>query len=261
MIGIIGCGNMGQAIVKGLRREVKGSRLLCYDKDKANQSRVKKAYKIKSAKSLQEVLSHSKIILIAVKPQNINDVLGVLKQEYCGQLIISIAAGITTAFIEKKIGGKVRVIRVMPNLAAKVSASISAIAKGKFASNSDLVKTRNIFNSVGSCIILNEKDINAATAISGSGPGYIYYFLYCLQSAAEKLGFSENIAKLLTFHTVKGAVDLLSETDDFLQLINQVASKGGTTQAAIKLLEKKNFKKIIEEAVKQAKNRAKQLSM
>ena len=260
MIGIIGCGNMGSALIKGLKRKVKGSRLLIYDKDRTKQARAKKTYRIKGAKSLEEVISRSKIILITVKPQDIIAVLNSIKKNYAKQLIVSIAAGISTTFIQKKIGHKARVVRVMPNLAVKASASISVIAKGKFATGSDLVKARNIFKSVGVCLILDEKEINAATAISGSGPGYIYYFLHCFQSAAIKLGFSKNIAKLLTFHTIKGAVNLLSETDDFLSLVNQVASKGGTTEAALKLLEKKKFKKIIEGAAESAKKRAKELA-
>jgi len=260
MIGIIGCGNMGCALIKGLKRQRKGSRLVIYDKDRVRQAKIRKASKVKAAKCLEELILRSKTLIIAVKPQDMNSVLAVIGKSYSKQLVISIAAGISTSFIQKNIGPKARVVRVMPNLAAKVAASISAIAKGKFATGSDLVKARNIFKSVGACLILDEKEIDAATAISGSGPGYIYYFLHCFQSAAVKLGFSKNIAKLLTFHTVKGAVNLLSETDDFLSLVNQVASKGGTTEAALKLLEKKKFKKIIEEAAETAKKRAKELA-
>jgi pyrroline-5-carboxylate reductase len=251
---------MGQALIKGLKKKGQGSKLLIFDKDKRKLSSVKKAYRIKAAKRLEDLVSASKIIIIAVKPQNISGVLATIKRGYSSQLIISIAAGITTAFIEKKIGQKVRVIRTMPNLAAKVSMGICAIAKGKFATGAEVVKTQNIFKSVGSCIVLTEKQIDAATAISGSGPGYIYYFLFCLQSAAVKLGFSKKTAKLLTFQTAKGAINLLSEKDDFLRLVNQVASKGGTTQAALKLLEKKKFRTTIEQAAKAAKKRAKKLS-
>jgi len=260
MIGIIGCGNIGRALIKGLRRGVKGSRLLAYDRDRTKLAGAKRAYKIKAAKNLEELILSSQTIIIAVKPQDINSVLGVLQKKYSNQLIISIAAGISTSFIQKKIAKRARIVRVMPNLAAKISMSISAIAKGKFATSFDLIKARNIFKNVGSCIILHERQIDAATAISGSGPGYIYYFLHCLQMAATKLGFSKKIAKLLTFHTAKGAVNLLSETDDFLKVVNQVASKGGTTQAALKFLERKKFKAIIEGATKKAGQRAKELA-
>lgn len=260
MIGIIGCGNMGQALIKGLKKKGQGSRLLIFDKDKRKLSSIKKTYRIKTAKSLEDLVSASKIIIIAVKPQDVSGVLATLRKAHSSQLIISIAAGITTAFIEKRIGARVRVIRAMPNLAAKVSMGICALAKGRRATKADLAKTQNIFKSVGSCIVLSEKQIDAATAISGSGPGYIYYFLYCLQSAATKLGFSKEIARSLTFQTAKGAVTLLSSKDDFLKLVNQVASKGGTTQAALKFLEKKKFKAAIEGATKAAKERAKKLS-
>jgi len=260
MIGIIGCGNMGGALIKGLRSKFKSLRLITYDKDKAKLLKVKSLYRVKAARSLKDLVGLSKTVIIAVKPQDIKPVLEAVKQEYSNQLVISIAAGISTSFIEKSIKRSVPVIRVMPNLAARISMSVSVLSKGKFAANSHITGARKIFSSVGVCMVLSEKYMDAATAISGSGPGYIYYFLYCLQCAAAKLGFSEDKSKFLVLNTAKGAVQLISQRDDFLDLASKVASKGGTTQAALRHLEQKKIKKIVAEAAKRARRRARDLA-
>lgn len=260
MIGIVGCGNMGGALIKGLKIKSKKTKLIGYDKDRKKLSQIASSYKVTVAASQKQLVSLSKIIILAVKPQDIKPVLKVIKKHYTGQLIISIAAGISTSFIERAIAKRPRVIRVMPNLAAKVGLSLSALAKGKFARNSSLKKAVAIFKSVGSCIVLNEKYMSAFTAVAGSGPGFIFYFLYCLQQAARKLGFSEKQAHKLVFETIKGTAGLVSLADDFLKQTLSVASKGGTTQAGLQYLQKHNFNKIIEATLRQACMRAEKLS-
>ena len=261
MLGIIGCGNMGASIAKGvIKAGKKASGLVIYDKNKKKLRQVSGKYRIPVSKSLEELISKSGIILIAVKPQDILQVLEAIKKLYKRQLIISIAAGIPSSFIEKVIGGKVRVVRVMPNLAAKVSQSVSALSKGRFANKSDLKEADSIFSKIGYCLNVDEKAINSITAISGSGPGYFYYFMSCMRKAAVKLGFNEKTAKLLVLHTAQGAVNLLSEKDDFSNLADKVASKGGTTQAALNSFKRDKFCKIVERALKKAKLRAGELS-
>ena len=259
MIGIIGCGNMGEAIISGLKSKKK-AKLIVYDTAKAKLSKINARYKVRAASSLKELISHSKTIIIAVKPQDINTILKSLRFHCSNQLLISIAAGISTSFIEKAIKKRARIIRAMPNLAAKVSMSITALAKGKYATRNDLLTAQRIFKTVGSTLAVKEGSIDAITAISGSGPGYIYNFLNRMEEAAVKLGFSKKDAHALVFHTAKGAMKLVSGTDDFGKLTRQVASKDGTTEAALKIFKKHRLKRIVEEATGNAKRQAKKLS-
>lgn len=252
---------MGASIAKGvIKGGKKASGLVIYDKDKKKLRQVSGKYRIPVSKSLEELILKSGVILIAVKPQDILQVLDAIKKIYKRQLIISVAAGISMFFIEKIIGHKVRVVRVMPNLAAKISQSVSALSKGRFANKSDLKTAESIFSKIGYCLNVDERKIDAITAVSGSGPGYFYYFMSCLQEAAVKLGFDKDTAKFLVLHTAQGAVNLLSEKDDFSDLADKVASKGGTTQSAINSFKKNKLCKIVEKAVKKAKLRAGELS-
>ncbi len=260
MIGVIGCGNMGEAIIAGIKARYKRGEIVAYDKDIKKLNRIKSKHKVPATKKPLELSAKSKTILIAVKPQDINTVLDTLKDSYKNQLIISIAAGISTSYIEKYLDKRARVVRVMPNLAAKVAKSISAISKGRFASKSDLTKAKKIFENIGQTLEIKEKYMDAVTAVSGSGPGYIFYFLYCLQEAARGLGFSKREAKELVLQTFKGAAELVSEKDDFLKLVNQVACKGGTTEAALKQFKKKNLKNTTISAVRKGCQRANKLS-
>ena len=259
-MGIIGCGNMGRALLGGLLSNYRKERVLVYDKDRSKLSKLKKDSLLRKAKNLEEVVNKSSTIIIAVKPQDIREVLEGIRGFYRNQLIISIAAGITTSFIEKAIGKKTRVIRVMPNLPAKVKRSVTGLSKGRYASLADLKKAKRIFKSIGSCLVLKEKYINPLTAISGSGPGYIFYFLYCLEDSALSLGFSKEEAHFLVFNTFKGAGELISEKDDFLELVEKVASRRGTTEKALLYFKKKNFKRIVKEAIEKANKRAEELS-
>ena len=138
-IGMIGCGNMGQALIRGVSLSFKGVKVCVYDKQRSRLLKVKKAYKVSSASSLDDLVRRCQTLIIAVKPRDIAPVLEAIKNNYEKQLIISIVAGVSTSFIQKRIGPKARVIRVMPNLAAKVSMSFSAVSKGKYKVSSRYV--------------------------------------------------------------------------------------------------------------------------
>lgn len=256
MVGIIGCGNMGEALVKGLRKKSKKKKVFIFDKDKKKSSLLKRRYKVDRSNSIEELIRKSDVIIIAVKPQDIKSVLKTVGNNYKKEIIISIAAGITTSFIEKSIGGRPLVIRAMPNLAAKVSMGVTALCRGKFASRKDLGKARRLFQASGSCIEMPEKYMDSVTALAGSGPGYMYYFLESLEKAGRDLGFSKKVSKALVLSMAKGAVNLISDKDDFSDLVKKVASKGGTTEAALKHLKKQKIQDSISSAVKRASDRA-----
>jgi pyrroline-5-carboxylate reductase len=255
VIGIIGCGSMGSAIIG------QNKIAIIFDKDPKKNAYIKKRYHVKVAFDIQELVSESDIIIIAVKPQDIGQVLNDIKSAINNQLIISIAAGISINYIENKIGGKARIIRVMPNMAAQVRSGISAICKGRFAENNDLLIAENIFRKLGKVERVEEDCFDAFTAIAGSGPAYFFYFIEALSEAGKKLGFSEKMIASFVKEVGKGSIKLLEETGlSASELREKVASKGGTTEAALNVFKNKKLNAIIKEAILKATKRAKELS-
>ena len=248
---------MGAAIVGGIRQ--KYSVCVC-EKDPARVGALKKN-KIKVA-DLETVITQSQIIILAVKPQDFDQILGELKAFITqDKLVISIAAGIPTLYIEKRLGGKARVIRTMPNLPAQVAQAMTAICKGQWATKADLTRASQIFNNIGKTIVVEEKWIDAITAVSGSGPAYVFLFVECFLKAARSLGFDERQSKTLVDQTIKGSLALLeNQKEEASALRARVTSKGGTTQAAIDVFFKNDIQGIFNNALSSARNRAKELS-
>ncbi len=257
-IGIVGFGNMGSAVGEALLSE--GTyEISIYDTQK---KKLKGIEAVNIAKSLEELIGISKVVLIAIKPQDIEDFIK-KAHHYLSKkkpLLISIAAGVSTSYFEKRIKG-IRVIRVMPNLAAKVRNSVSFLCRGKNAKKEDLNIAIKIFSYVGKTFTVRENFLDKVTSISGSGPGYIYYFMDAIMKAALRLGFSRQVAKEMVEETFMGAVKLaVLSGKDFSQLIKDVSSKGGTTERAIDVFNKKKMDSIIYEAVSSAYRRAKELA-
>ncbi|MFA5271007.1 MAG: pyrroline-5-carboxylate reductase [Candidatus Omnitrophota bacterium] len=269
-VGIIGCGNMGSAIVKGISSKYQ---VFIFDKEAGKTKNIAKA---KVTKSIFDLVSSADVVILAVKPQDFESVLSEIKDCIDGKLVISIAAGISTGYIEKVLG-KVRIIRVMPNLPAKIGKGMSCLSKGKFASNSDLLFAKKIFNFIGKTLFLNDENmIDAATASSGSGPGFLSKgvsgkslkeakkiaqseFMPLMLDTCIEMGFTRNQAQLLTTATTTGTIALWETTKILPEdLAKQVASKGGTTEAGLKKL--KGKMKFLPNAMKAALKRAKELS-
>lgn len=257
-IGIVGFGSMGSSLAWALRDD--GWGVYVYDKDK---SKLKKTKNIFVCKDSEELVERTHILIIAIKPQDIPYFITQTKSYILRYrpLIISIAAGVSTKFFEKEMGG-IKVIRAMPNLAAKKRCSITFISKGEFSSSKDLEIAKKIFNCVGEGIIINESFLDKVTAISGSGPGYVYYFMNCVYESARMLKFNKNLAKRMVKATFLGAINLLKdEVDDFECWLHKVASRGGTTEAAVNCWEKNNFRGLIKEGIRAAYIRAKELNL
>ena len=264
-IGVIGLGNMGGAVINGLLSSgaVKRTGVIGFDNDAAKRVVAVKKYGILATRSIIETASHCDIVILAVKPQNIDEVLREVSSYGKGRLYISIAAGIKTRRIEKALSGilRPRVIRVMPNTPALVGEGISALCKGKYATAKDLKAADEIFSSVGETVNLNERYFDLVTAVSGSGPAYFFYFKEALIEAAVRLGMDKATAKRLVSKTALGAARLLIESGHEPGVLRQrVTSKGGTTERAIKVFDRAGMKKIIEKAVTAAARRSKELS-
>ncbi|MCX7928017.1 MAG: pyrroline-5-carboxylate reductase [Candidatus Omnitrophica bacterium] len=268
-LGIIGYGTMGSAIGEQLKARYP---IYAFDKEPL---RFKNIEGITVTKNLEQIFSSCTTVFLAVKPQDFESLLSEIKDLVRGQLLVSIAAGVSTRYIENRIR-QVRVIRVMPNLAITVAAGMSCLTKGSNASNVDLSFIQGIFNRLGKTLLIEERMMNQATAVSGSGPGFFFdlirflpkdrwrefgfeQFLPALEQAASKLGFGLINAKLLSEATVEGSLSLLDKAHKSPEILcMRVASRGGTTEAGLKVLS--GDIKNLEKAVMAAKKRADELS-
>lgn len=263
-IGIIGCGNMGEALLKGLSRVVeKSTKLMVSEADLARKDYIQTTYKIIVSPDNHYLLKYSDAVIIAVKPQDID---ALIKNEICcdlsnNKLLISIAAGIMTKHIERITGEEVRVIRAMPNMPSLIGEGITGICAGSSATAADMELARDIFSTIGSVVEVKEPMMDAVTAISGSGPAYFFYLVEALVESARALGLDEKTSRELVERTALGSIKLmLASREDPAMLRKKVTSKGGTTEAAFKVFESKKFLSIVKEATKAACKRSKELS-
>lgn len=263
-IGIIGCGNMGEAIFNRLSDILEKSvSIMVSEFDAKRRDYIQSKYKVIVEIDNNEVVKFADVIILAVKPK---DLEAVLKAEVCcgaskDKLLISIAAGVTTKHIEKIVGKDVPVIRIMPNMAATIGESISSISAGSAVSLKHIELAKEIFRTIGDVVEVDEKLIDAVTAISGSGPAYFFYMIEALIAAGCAAGLKEDVAKKLVLKTALGSAKLLEALKEGPAILrSKVTSKGGTTEAAIKVFESKKFKNIIKDAVKAARARSKELS-
>ncbi|MFH1857177.1 MAG: pyrroline-5-carboxylate reductase [Candidatus Omnitrophota bacterium] len=261
-IGIIGAGNMGEAIIRGIKSAAdKGlinAEVLVFEKDKKKILLVSKKFGARKCSGLEELINNSKAVIICVKPQDIEVLLEEISTfDLKGKIFISIAAGVTTGYILKKLKAKVSVVRVMPNINALVGESVNALCKGKYASDKDISFVKRIFSGTGENFVVSEKQMDVITAVSGSGPAYAALFMKALFSAAEKNGLSREHVKEMVFQTLTGTLKMLKEQKLTPEVfIEKVKSKGGTTEAAFKVFDGAGFEAIILEAVSAAKKRS-----
>ncbi|MDD3905300.1 MAG: pyrroline-5-carboxylate reductase [Candidatus Omnitrophica bacterium] len=263
-IGIIGCGNMGEAILSRLSGAIeKSTSIMVCEMDAARRDYIQTKYRMIVEIDNNTVVKFADIIILAVKPKDFENVL---KREVCcglsdKKLLISIAAGITTKYIEKIVGIDVPVIRAMPNMAAVIGEAITSLSRGKSAGDKEMEEAREIFSMIGDVVEVDEKLVGAVTAISGSGPAYFFYVVESLIEAAKSFGFDDETASKLVLKTALGSAKLLEALkEDPAVLCRKVASKGGTTSAALSVFDKKKLKNIIKDAAKAALKRSDQLS-
>lgn len=248
-IAIIGNGNMGQAIAQGLlgKKIVTRNKLILTNSETKNN---------------KEAIKKADVIILAIKPQIAKTVLEEIKDVIEDQLVVSIMAGITIDTIRQALGKEIAVVRVMPNLAAKVVNSMSVWVRSKKVTDAQGELVEAILEAIGTQLELkNENQINAATAISGSGPAYFFYLTELLEKGAVRLGFSQEQARVLAKQTLLGSAELLKTSIySTEELRHAVTSKSGTTEAAIKAFKKENLEKSFQLGIKAAYNKAKELN-
>ena len=259
-IGFIGGGNMGQALIKGiLKRGIANPRdIIISDLDKNKLQVISCELQVAVAEDNREVIEKANIIILAVKPKDVESVLKEISDYLqvlsasgdSPKLIISIAAGITTRYIEEHLGEDIPVVRVMPNTPALIGAGIAAISRGRFAGEEEERIAEELFLGVGKTVKVREELMDAVTGLSGSGPAYVFAVMESLVEAGMKEGLSPDLAQRLVSQTVLGAVKMVMETGEKLSTLREmVTSPGGTTEAALRIFEERNLKNILAEGV------------
>jgi pyrroline-5-carboxylate reductase len=274
-LGFIGAGNMAEALARGLieNKVFKASELIASDVEAGRRRKFKSALKIETTTDNLAVMNASRAVLLAVKPQTIDAVLRELAEEspagngarnkggIGSRLFISIAAGVTLHRLESALGGRARVIRVMPNAPAMVGEGMAAIVRGGNATRTDEAFALRIFRAVGDAVALKDEHLlDAVTALSGSGPAYVYLFAKALADAGEAQGLPAELALRMALKTVRGAETNMRRSPlSAADLIRIVASPGGTTEAALRQLDADRFSDIVARAVKAAADRSREL--
>ena len=261
-IGFIGAGKMATAIIKGIISSsiCESANIHVFDVNPDALDKMKSELNVTTEKSSENVLQKADIVFFAVKPFVMRDVLSQLKEKFKeNQLVVSIAAGISTKTIEEYTGIN-PVIRVMPNTPALVKEGMSAVCRGTYAEESHADTVCTIFNSLGKAINEDEKNIDAITAVSGSGPAYFYCFINEFAKAGEKYGLNKDTALLLAAQTALGSAKMIMETGvSPEELIRNVTTPGGCTEVGNNILAENSIGKIIEEVVKGTKIKAAEL--
>lgn len=261
-IGFIGAGNMASALVGGLISSelIRPDELSMSDKNSLNL----KSWHTKGVFTTEdntEVLKHSDIVVFAVKPNILPAVLDEAKDFSKDKIFISIAAGVTIETIEETLGKNAKIIRVMPNTPAKVNCGITVIAPNKNITSSELEAAKKIFSAVGEVVMLDEKYINAATALHGSSPAYVYLLIDAMADSGVRYGIPKEISLKLAAKTVEGAAKMVLETKEHPQALKDaVCSPGGTTIAAVCELEKKGFTSSVSSAIDACIKKADEMS-
>ena len=261
MIGFIGAGTMGQALIQGLVRQGRApSRLMAADPNPAIRARVARLG-VRATAENPAVVRGSRVVVLAVKPQQLPGVSDEIAPHVTTRhLLISIAAGITLRWLESRHPG-VPVVRVMPNLPATVGSGFAAIVGGRLATARHRALARELFEAVGRCREVPERYLDAVTAVSGSGPAYVFFLVDAWQRAAQALGLPEAIAGEAIRATLTGSARLLEASAESAEaLMRRVASKRGTTEAALQVLARRRVQAAFGQAIEAAARRSRALS-
>lgn len=257
-ISFIGGGNMARAIISGLKNNgFDMAAITVMELDAQKRVQLATEFNVHVTDTYAGI-SDTDIIVLAIKPQQLREVCSQLSPTLRTQLIISIAAGVRSADISRWLGGYKSIVRVMPNMPAQIQAGISALYATASVSQIQRDQANTILAAVGKTLWLDdEAKMDAVTAISGSGPAYVFYMIEALQEAAISLGLKTEDARMLALQTFAGASLLaVQSVDDVKTLRAQVTSKGGTTEQGILALEAANIKSAIMNAAKAAADKS-----
>lgn len=260
-IAVVGCGNMGGALVRGFCRAAASDRLLLFDTDRSRVQSLCASLGAEAAESAAQAASEADVVILAVKPLMIEEMLGEISAALSSggakeRLVISIAAGVSLRTLQTALPASVLLGRAMPNLAAEVGEALTALYA---TDESALRRMESLFGSVGETIVLaTEDEVSIATGLCGSGPAFVFSFIDALASGGVKMGLTRETALRMASQTVRGAAALVTELRHHpAALRDMVASPGGTTIEGLHVLETAGFTGTVMSAVEQSTRKAK----
>jgi len=261
-IGFIGAGNMANSLIRGLL--AKGSQpssIIVADVDSEKLEVLSSECGIRLADN-QSIGREANVVVLAVKPQVMEEVCSNISLRDDSSLVVSVAAGTTVALLEKWLGDNTAIVRCMPNTPALVGKGATGLFANEFVSGEQKDLAKTLMDGVGISVwVENESDIDTVTAVSGSGPAYYFLFMEAMQETAAELGLSDDVARQLIYQTALGAADLaMKSTDSIAELRRKVTSPNGTTEVAIKSFEADQLRELVRKALTAARDRSIELA-
>ena len=263
-IGIIGLGNMGEAILKALLNNgIEKTKVHCAEAKSDRRSFIEEAYRVKCSPSIEGLAAGADRIILAVKPQDSRDILQTLAPRMREEtVLISIMAGVTISNITSAMGRATKVIRIMPNVCVKVGEGAMGIAVSGSVAREELEEIEKVFAPLGKMVEVGENLMDAVTALGGSGPAFVLHFLEAMIDSGVKMGIPRDKAKVLSLQVLKGTVRMLEEENIHPTLMKEmVTSPGGTTISGLASLEEDGVKGAVIKAIEKAGKRAGELSL
>jgi pyrroline-5-carboxylate reductase len=259
MTGFVGGGNMAEALIKGMT--LHGMRdIVVSEPREERRKHLEKSYGVRTTGDNREVVRAASVIVLAVKPQNMEEVLdGIGESVTPEKTVVSIAAGVTLDYLKERLRTE-RLVRVMPNVAALAQEGMTVMSLCECFSDREMATVRDIFMSVGKVLVMPERHINAVTALSGSGPAFISLFIEAMAEAGAGMGLREDDARILAVQTAVGTARLLDEGLPPARLIEMVRSPGGTTAEGLRVFEQRGLRAMVSEALEAARKRAGELA-
>ncbi len=263
-VAFVGGGAMAEAIIQGVLAKgfVHSEQIWVTNKENRQRlERLHNVYHVNCSMDKQEVIEHSDVIILSVKPKDVATAIENIRDYITeSQIVVSVLAGVSTEYISEQLERKCPVIRAMPNTSATIGYSATAIAAGKYAGRDHMDQVGDLFQTIGTTTIVKEDDLHAITGLSGSGPAYIYYFVEAMEEAAAEAGLQKDIAKQLIIQTLVGAAEMLKSSNEKPAVLRQrITSPGGTTQAGLDTLERYKYQEALMACIKQAAARSVEL--
>ncbi|EPY7703601.1 pyrroline-5-carboxylate reductase ProI [Bacillus pacificus] len=260
-ISFLGAGSIAEAIIGGLLHAnvVKGEQITV--SNRSNETRLQELhnkYGVKGTHNKKELLTNTNILFLAMKPKDVAEALTPFKEDiHNNLLIISLLAGVSTHSIRNLLQKDVPIIRAMPNTSAAILKSATAISSSKHATKEHIQTAIALFETIGLVSVVEEEEMHAVTALSGSGPAYIYYVVEAMEEAAKKIGLKEDVAKSLILQTMIGAAEMLKASEKHPSILRkEITSPGGTTEAGIEVLQEHKFQQALISCITQAAQRS-----
>ncbi|MDM5156328.1 pyrroline-5-carboxylate reductase ProI [Bacillus sp. DX1.1] len=263
-ISFLGAGSIAEAIIAGLldANVIQSEQITV--SNRSNETRLQELhtqYGVKGTHNKQELLAHADIIFLAMKPKDVAEAIVPLRDYISSkQLIISLLAGVSTTSITNLLQKDVPIIRAMPNTSAAILKSATAISPSMHATEQHIQTAKSLFQTIGLVSVVEEEHMHAVTALSGSGPAYVYYVVEAMEEAAKQIGLEESVAKALILQTMIGAAEMLKANSKHPSILRkEITSPGGTTEAGIEVLQSLEFQKALVSCIKQATKRSHEL--